>query len=60
MIDTLGEWSPREFRQLARDISCYKTNFVPGYYSRFVSHITNSCIFKNQIFKYKETGTSTY
>ena len=50
----------REFRQLARDSSCCKKNFALEYYSSFVIHMTNSCIFKNQIFKYKETETSIY
>ena len=50
----------REFRQLARASSSGKNNFVLEYYSRYISHMTNSCIFRNQIFKCKETGTSTY
>ena len=50
----------REFRQLARENSCCQKNFALEYYSRYVSHITNSCIFRNQISKYKEIATSTY
>ena len=46
----------KRFRQLARDSSCCKKRFAVEYYSRYDSHITNSCIFKNQIFKYNKTG----
>ena len=39
----------RKFRQLARDSSCCQKDFVQELYSRYVSRITNSCIFKNLI-----------
>ena len=48
-----------KFKQLARDSFCYKKKFVLKHYSRYVSHTTNNSILKNQIFKYKETGSST-
>ena len=67
MYDPLGECSPRElwasereFRQLAGDGFCCKKHFVLEYYGRYVNHMTSSCIFKNQIFKLKKTGISTY
>ena len=41
----------REFRGLARDSSCCKKNLVLEYYSRYVSHMTCSCIFRNEIFQ---------
>ena len=40
----------REFRGLARDSSCCKKNFVLEYYSRYVSHMTRSCILRIEIF----------
>ena len=45
------------FRWLARDSSCCKKNFVIECYSWYVSHITNSCIFKNLIWNEALTAT---
>ena len=50
----------REFRHIARDSFSCKKNFVLEYYSRYVSHMSNSCVFRYQIFKYTETGTLIY
>ena len=46
----------KKFRWLARDSSRCKKNFVIACYSRYVSHITNSCIFKNLIWNETLTG----
>ena len=40
----------REFRQLAGESSCFKKNFVPERYSRYVSHMANSNISGAQIY----------
>ena len=48
----------KKFRWLARDSSRCKKNFVIEYYSWYVSHMTNSCTFKNLI--WNETSTATF
>ena len=42
----------------ARDSSCCKKNFVIKCYGKFVSHMTNSCIFKNLISNEKLNAAS--